>query len=121
MNAKGLAGVAVMLALGCGANAQAVPRTQMIALINDIDSRFICPETLPSDADRAAALASFARKLAASKVSYAQATHILDLMLKRHSCSATVAEPVTGVAPADIEPTPLPAPAVTVASNMFSN
>jgi hypothetical protein len=117
MNVKGLAGIAAMVGLGCGVGAQAAPRTQMIALINDIDSRFVCPETLPSDADRSAALTSFAKRLAASNVTYAQATHILDLMLKRHNCSATVAEPaLTASAPIDPEPLPLAAPVMTVAS-----
>lgn len=117
MNVKGLAAIAAMLALGCGAEVQAAPRTQMIALINDIDSHFVCPETLASDAERSANLTGFAKKLAASNVTYAQATRILDIMLRRHSCSATVADPaLMAPAPVDAEPAPLPAPVMTVAS-----
>jgi hypothetical protein len=116
MNVKGLAISAAIFASACSIGAQAAPRTQIIALINDIDSGFVCPETLASDTDRSAALTSFAKRLAAGNVSYAQATRILDIMLKRHSCSATVANPTTAVAPIDAEPRPLPAPVITVAS-----
>ena len=117
MNVKGPAAIAAMLAFGWSIGAPAAPRAQMIAMINDIDSHFICPETLPTDADRSVALASFAKKLAASNVSYLQATHLLDVMLKRHSCSATVAEPAPAVTePADVAPSTSPAPVMAVAS-----
>jgi len=117
MNGKGLAGVAAMFALGWGMNANAAPRSHMVSMINDIDSRFVCPETLPSDADRSAALTSFAKKLASNNVTYTQATRILNLMLRRHNCSATVAgsAPIAE-APSEAVTSSLSNPVVTVAS-----
>ncbi len=86
--------------------AGAAPRNRMMLLISDIDSSFVCPDTITEPEARKATLDNFAHRLAANGVTYAQARNVLKAMLIRHRCGATLTQAPAELAAVDEAPSP---------------
>ena len=82
------------------------PRAAVVAVMSDIDQRFICPEFLAAEAARAADLAAFTRALAAimPRPTPAQMNRVRSMLMERHNCSPVVASEAPPTAPERPEP-----------------
>lgn len=78
--AGGLAGMA-------GGSALAA-RPGMAAELAAINASFVCPETLPTDADRKAFSNALSQRLAAQRLTYQQASKVVQTIYGLHRCGA---------------------------------
>lgn len=66
--------------------AVASPRPDLATDLQTISSNFVCPEKLGNDDDRKLAMEVVGRKLAAHRLSYAQAQKIVATLYSLHGC-----------------------------------
>lgn len=88
-----------------GKTAAPTPRPAIVAIMSDIEQRFICPEFLPDEAARAADLAAFAQALATIRPRPApvQMNRVRSMLMKRHNCSPVITSKSAPAAPGPAE------------------
>lgn len=61
-------------------------RDALVEVVNALNSRFVCPQFLPSDGEREREIEHFSQALAEIGVTYADAVEIRRAILLRHHC-----------------------------------